>query len=122
MRRIISGIAIIALGVALAGCSGKSGGGGNAAAMDATLASFAGEWKVTAHIVAPWFTGPGFDPKELSHAANAEDPTAHMEVRDEKGLRVGGFGIMLTRGLVDELKYNSTGNEVRLVKRFPKPD
>lgn len=63
MRSIISGIAIVALGVALAGCSGKSGGGGNAAAMDATLASFAGEWKVTAHIVAPWFTGPGFDPE-----------------------------------------------------------
>jgi len=66
-------------------------------------------------------TGPGFDPKELTHAAKAEDPTAHMEVRDEKGLRVGGFGIMLARGLVDELKYNSTGNEVRLVKRFPQP-
>ncbi|MFT3724090.1 MAG: hypothetical protein QM773_10920 [Hyphomonadaceae bacterium] len=63
MRRIISGVAIVALGVALAGCSGKSGGGGAAAAADATLASFTGEWKVTAHIVAPWFTGPGFDPE-----------------------------------------------------------
>jgi hypothetical protein len=34
------------------------------------------------------------------------------------GLRVGGFGILMTRGLVDDLKYNETGNEVRLIKRF----
>lgn len=63
MRRIISGVAIFALGIGFAGCSGKSGGSGSAAPADATLASFAGEWKVTAHIVAPWFTGPGFDPE-----------------------------------------------------------
>jgi anti-sigma regulatory factor (Ser/Thr protein kinase) len=36
------------------------------------------------------------------------------------GLRCGGFGILMTRGLVDDLEYNKEGNEVRLVKRFAK--
>ena len=30
----------------------------------------------------------------------------------------GDFGIMLARGLVDEFRYNRTGNEVTLVKHF----
>jgi anti-sigma regulatory factor (Ser/Thr protein kinase) len=41
-----------------------------------------------------------------------------MSVREEKGLRCGGFGIFMTHGLVDDLQYNEAGNEVRLVKRF----
>ena len=40
-------------------------------------------------------------------------------VRETLGLREGGFGILISRGLVDELQYNDTGNEVRLVKFFP---
>src|SRR5207249_8800886 len=60
--------------------------------------------------------GPGFDPRKLAHAADAEDPVRHMDVRDSLGLRAGGFGILMTRGLVDEMNYNETGNEVRLVK------
>src|SRR5207247_9120594 len=64
-------------------------------------------------------SGPGFDPKNLPHAAKPEDPIAHMMVRETLGLRDGGFGILLARGLVDELEYNETGNEVRLVKYFP---
>jgi CheY-like chemotaxis protein/anti-sigma regulatory factor (Ser/Thr protein kinase) len=64
-------------------------------------------------------TGPGFDPNNLPHAANPDDPVAHMMVRETLGLREGGFGILLSRGLVDELEYNETGNEVRLVKYFP---
>jgi DNA-binding response OmpR family regulator len=63
--------------------------------------------------------GPGFDPKNLPHAATAEDPVSHMMVRETLGLRDGGFGILLARGLVDDLQYNDTGNEVRLVKYFP---
>jgi two-component system OmpR family response regulator len=62
--------------------------------------------------------GPGFDPQNLPHAADVEDPTKHMDVRDSLGLRAGGFGILMAKGLVDELKYNETGNEVRLVKYF----
>lgn len=64
-------------------------------------------------------TGPGFDPSNLPHAAQAEDPIAHMMVRETLGIREGGFGILMARGLVDELEYNDTGNEVRLVKCFP---
>ncbi len=62
--------------------------------------------------------GPGFNPHDVPHAANPEDPAKHMEVRDSLGLRAGGFGILMARGLVDELTYNETGNEVRLVKYF----
>jgi two-component system OmpR family response regulator len=61
-------------------------------------------------------SGPGFDPRQLPHAADAENPEKHMDVRDTLGLRTGGFGILMTRGLVDEFSYNDTGNEVRLVK------
>jgi CheY-like chemotaxis protein/anti-sigma regulatory factor (Ser/Thr protein kinase) len=64
-------------------------------------------------------TGPGFDPGNLPHAAQQEDPIGHMMVRETLGLREGGFGILMSRGLVDELKYNDKGNEVRLVKYFP---
>jgi DNA-binding response OmpR family regulator len=63
-------------------------------------------------------TGPGFDPANVPHAADVEDPTRHMDVRDSLGLRAGGFGILMAKGLVDELTYNQTGNEVRLVKYF----
>jgi DNA-binding response OmpR family regulator len=64
-------------------------------------------------------TGPGFDPANLPHAANPEDPIGHLMVRETLGLREGGFGILMSRGLVDELSYNERGNEVRLVKYFP---
>lgn len=62
--------------------------------------------------------GPGFDPGYIPHAAKEEDPIGHLEVRNELGIREGGFGIMLARGLVDEFRYNDRGNEVTLVKRF----
>jgi DNA-binding response OmpR family regulator len=62
--------------------------------------------------------GPGFDPRTLPHAASEENPVGHLDVRNELGLREGGFGIMLARGLVDEFRYNDKGNEVTLVKRF----
>jgi len=64
-------------------------------------------------------TGPGFDPKNVPHAAQPDDPVGHMMVRETLGIREGGFGILMSRGLVDDLKYNETGNEVRLVKYFP---
>jgi two-component system OmpR family response regulator len=64
-------------------------------------------------------TGPGFNPANLPHAANLEDPVGHMMVRETLGLREGGFGILMSQGLVDEMSYNESGNEVRLVKHFP---
>lgn len=65
--------------------------------------------------------GPGFDPADVPHAAQADDPIAHLDVRNDLGIREGGFGIMLARGLVDEFRYNDKGNEVTLVKRFEAP-
>jgi two-component system, OmpR family, response regulator len=62
--------------------------------------------------------GPGFNPNKLPHAASDEDPIGHLDVRSELGIREGGFGIMLARGLVDEFRYNDKGNEVTLIKRF----
>jgi len=63
--------------------------------------------------------GPGFRLEELKHAAvnnPEEDPLAHARVREEKGLRPGGLGILMTQQLVDELVYNESRNEVLLVK------
>jgi DNA-binding response OmpR family regulator len=62
--------------------------------------------------------GPGFNPGNIPHAASDEDPIGHLEIRNELGLREGGFGIMLARGLVDEFHYNELGNEVTLIKHF----
>ena len=64
-------------------------------------------------------TGEGFDRTNLPHAAHEDDPAAHLDVRSARGMRMGGFGIFMTKGLVDDLQYNEAGNEVRLVKRFP---
>jgi DNA-binding response OmpR family regulator len=65
--------------------------------------------------------GPGFNPTKIPHAASDEDPIGHLDLRNEMGIREGGFGIMLARGLVDEFRYNDKGNEVTLVKRFESP-
>jgi DNA-binding response OmpR family regulator len=63
--------------------------------------------------------GPGFNVEGLSHAAIGQpedDPIAHAIVREEKGLRPGGFGILSVRAQVDELLYNEKRNEVVFVK------
>ena len=67
-------------------------------------------------------TGPGFNPAQLPHAASDEDPVSHLEIREHLGLREGGFGILISKGLVDQLSYNQAGNEVTLVKFFPPRD
>ncbi len=65
--------------------------------------------------------GPGFNPRQIPHAASDEDPIGHIDVRNDLGIREGGFGIMLAKGLVDEFRYNDKGNEVTLIKRFDTP-
>ncbi len=63
--------------------------------------------------------GEGFDPEQLEHAAignPSTDPFRHVTVRDEKGLHAGGFGILLTDQLVDDLVYNERRNELMFVK------
>lgn len=44
------------------------------------------------------------------------DPLQHARVREEEGLRPGGFGILIARDLVDEMIYNEKHNEVILIK------
>ena len=63
--------------------------------------------------------GTGFSFKGLTHAAvgqSADDPIAHVTVRDQLGIRAGGFGIAMTREMADELLYNEAQNEVIFVK------
>ena len=63
--------------------------------------------------------GQGFSLEEIRHAAinnPPEDPAAHIAVRDQQGMRPGGFGVMLAKHLVDDLVYGEKGNEVLLVK------
>jgi anti-sigma regulatory factor (Ser/Thr protein kinase)/ActR/RegA family two-component response regulator len=64
--------------------------------------------------------GPGFSINNVPHAAISNRGNGssfeHLSVREEQGLRPGGYGILMTRNLVDELIYNEAGNEVLLIK------
>jgi CheY-like chemotaxis protein/anti-sigma regulatory factor (Ser/Thr protein kinase) len=63
--------------------------------------------------------GPGFKIEDLPHAAigqPADQPVTHMQVREQKGIRPGGFGLLTVRASVDELLYNEKRNEVVFVK------
>lgn len=62
--------------------------------------------------------GSGFDRRDLPHAAIPDDPFSHLDVREKLGLRAGGFGLLISQGMVDEMRYNDPGNEVTLIKRF----
>ncbi len=68
--------------------------------------------------------GPGFSMEDLPHAAVSNTPEApleHVAVRRARGIRPGGFGILLARNLADEVIYSERGNEVLLIKYY-KPD
>jgi CheY-like chemotaxis protein len=65
--------------------------------------------------------GAGFRGEEVDHAAKPEDPLEHLGRREAKGLRPGGFGILLARQMVDELIYNESGNEVVLIHYLDRP-
>jgi len=68
--------------------------------------------------------GKGFSSKNFvtqRSAARPEDFFSHARVRDEQGMRPGGFGILLAKKLVDELIYNEKGNEVVLIKYLDSP-
>ena len=65
--------------------------------------------------------GPGFSFEQLAHAAVGQpesEPIAHMSVREERGIRPGGFGILMTKASADELLYNEAQNEVMFIKYF----
>ena len=68
--------------------------------------------------------GSGFRFDALEHSALANpagNPVHHLKVREEKGIRAGGFGILMTRAIVDELLYNEAQNEVVFIKYLDKP-
>ena len=63
--------------------------------------------------------GPGFKFEDLTHAAvsySPENRLQYVDARLEKGLRPGGFGILMAQAMVDELLYNEVHNEVVFVK------
>lgn len=60
--------------------------------------------------------GCGFNPCQVPHAATEDDPVSHMAIREKLGLRDGGFGIMIAKGMVDKVEYNDSGNQVTLIK------
>jgi CheY-like chemotaxis protein len=63
--------------------------------------------------------GQGFSFEGLTHSAlnNPPDqPIEHALEREKKGLRPGGFGLLMTRQTVDELLYNEAHNEVVFIK------
>jgi len=62
--------------------------------------------------------GPGFKFEGLTHSAavNPEGVFGSSVVRQEKGLRPGGLGVLMVREVADELIYNEKQNEVVLVK------
>ena len=63
--------------------------------------------------------GEGFDIEGLTHAAicnPVDDPLSHARVREERGIRPGGLGLVLSQALGDEVIYNEKRNEVVLLK------
>jgi len=65
--------------------------------------------------------GNGFDPDDLDHAcasSNPDDVVASALRRAERGLRPGGFGMLIARQVADELVYNERHNEVLLIKHL----
>lgn len=62
--------------------------------------------------------GLGFDAAALPHAAISypDDPIRHMEIRQEQGMRAGGYGMLWTRSLADEVIYNEKCNKVMFIK------
>ena len=62
--------------------------------------------------------GPGFKFENLTHSAlsHPDEPFEHMRVREEQGLRPGGFGLLMVKASVDELVYNEKHNEVVFIK------
>jgi CheY-like chemotaxis protein len=62
--------------------------------------------------------GEGFSFDKLAHAAISHpgDLTEHIKVREDLGIRPGGFGLLILNQFADELIYNSKGNEVILIK------
>ena len=64
--------------------------------------------------------GPGFNPRAPGLVATERRSALAPDDREAEGKRPGGFGMLLTAKLVDEVHYNERGNEVFLVKHLDK--
>jgi anti-sigma regulatory factor (Ser/Thr protein kinase) len=68
--------------------------------------------------------GPGFRLNAVQHAAinnPPEDSVHHAVIRENQGMRPGGFGILMARSFADEMIYNESGNEVVLIRYLDQP-
>ncbi len=63
--------------------------------------------------------GKGFRMEFMDHAAinnPDDDPVHHVAVRERRGLRPGGLGLMMVRAIADDLLFNEQKNEVVFIK------
>lgn len=62
--------------------------------------------------------GPGFRFAGLTHCAlvHPEGALGSSAVREQKGVRPGGLGLVMVQAIADDLLYNEVQNEVVLVK------
>lgn len=60
--------------------------------------------------------GEGFDVAKLKDPSR--DPLVHIMERLSQGKRVGGYGIFMTRSIMDEVVYSERGNIVVMTKYF----
>jgi len=91
-------------------------GGGNDPTKSVSITYIRAQGALLYYVADP---GEGFSFDKLKHAAVSnpvEAPLEHVELRHQMGMRSGGFGILMTRSLVDELIYNELGNQVLLIK------
>ena len=66
--------------------------------------------------------GPGFKFDNLPHSALSHpEPFEHMRIREEQGMRPGGFGLLMVKASADELVYNEKHNEVMFIKYLDTP-
>jgi PAS domain S-box-containing protein len=67
--------------------------------------------------------GPGFKFDNLAHSAlsHPDEPFEHVRIREEQGLRPGGFGLLMVKDRADELVYNEKHNEVVFIKYLDPP-
>lgn len=71
---------------------------------------------IRCHITDP---GDGFQIDKIPHAAVSnpqDDPARHVKYRLERGMRPGGFGVLVAQRALDGLIFNEKGNEALLIK------
>jgi CheY-like chemotaxis protein/anti-sigma regulatory factor (Ser/Thr protein kinase) len=60
--------------------------------------------------------GEGFDIAKLKDPSR--DPMAHIMERISDGKRMGGYGIFMTKSIMDDIQYSERGNVVVMTKLF----